>query len=583
VSKKNRKKINLAGIGVSPGVAMGTAEVYNNELEDVAVYPIEPEHIQDEIERYLGAVETVRGYLLESAAIVSEKIGTQEAGIFNAQILLLDSTLFKTTIPRAIKKELVNVEAILLRSLKEFQKAHRTGDSEESRKGHADVKDIHRQIIHLLVEKNPQCIILYDTVILAAREFLPSDLALFPPGQVLGLVSETGGMNAHAAIMARSSGIPAVMGVDKASHYIANGDFIIIDGTTGEVLINPDPALEMEYTRKIEQERTIREGIEALIDFPSETTDGVQVALLANISRPQDVGQAKRWGAAGIGLFRTEIPFLMGEHFIAEDEQFELYRQVIVEMEHLPVTIRTLDLGGDKVLTQEIFNQEPNPFLGLRSIRFSLRYQDIFITQLRAILRASQFGHVKILFPMVTSIDELALIVDIYRKVREDIEREGTRPHTEPTLGVMIEVPSSALMAESFLEEFDFASIGTNDLIQYTLAVDRGNKSVSHLYSPYNPAVLRLIEMTAQAGKKAKKEVSVCGEMAADPVSAVLLIGMGIHVLSMEPRHLLRIKETVISISQADAEAAAKKALTMKTAREVEQFITARFDLPKGD
>jgi phosphotransferase system enzyme I (PtsI) len=581
IKKGIHKQITLKGIGVSPGIAMGTAEIYHNELEDITVYAIEKEAVAGEIDRYLEALDRVRGHLTESAKIVTEKIGMTEAGIFDAQIALLSATLFKKTIPAAIKRDLVNVEAVLQKSLRDFMNAPPGPQGEEIKKSQQDIKDIHRQIIHLLVKKNPQCIILYDTVILTAREFLPSDMTLFPPGQVLGLIAEMGGMNSHTSIMARSSAIPAVMGVEKASSFITNGDFLIIDGSTGDVVVNPDSEQQEHYDEKIARDRTSQDRMETLIDLPSETTDREKVTLMANISRFEDVAQAKRNGAVGIGLFRTEIPFLMGEHFIAEDEQYHLYRKVITGMEGLPVTIRTLDLGGDKVLTQDIFNREANPFLGLRSIRFSLRYREIFITQLRAILKASVFGRVKILFPMVTAIDELETIIRIYRQVRQEVGREGIKPLVEPLLGVMIEVPSSALMAESFLDRVDFASIGTNDLIQYTLAVDRGNRLVSELYSPYNPAVLKLIDMTAKAGKSTGKEVSVCGEMAADPVSAILLLGMGINILSMEPRHLLRIKEVIVSISGDAAARAARRALKMMTAREVEEFILNTFTLPR--
>jgi phosphotransferase system enzyme I (PtsI) len=581
--EKVHKQITLKGIGVSPGIAMGTAEIYHNELEDITVYPIPKEEVHREIERYFVALDSVGSHLKESAQIVTEKLGTTEAGIFDAQIALLAGTLFRKTIPASIKRDLVNVESILQKSLKDFLNAPPGPHGEEIKKRQQDIKDIHRQIIHLLVKKNPHCIILYDTVILTAREFLPSDMTLFPPGQVLGLIAEMGGMNSHAAIMARSSGIPAVMGVQQASSLITNRDFLVIDGSTGDVLVNPDPEDQEAYIERIARAREIQDRMEALIDLPSETTDHESITLMANISRFEDVGQAKRYGAAGIGLFRTEIPFLMGEHFIAEEEQYGLYRKVITEMEGRPVTIRTLDLGGDKVLTQDIFNREANPFLGLRSIRFSLRYQEIFVTQLRAILRASAFGRVKILFPMVTALDELATIATIYRRVREEVAGQGIKPLVEPLLGVMIEVPSAALMAESFLDRVDFASIGTNDLIQYTLAVDRGNRLVSELYSPYNPAVLKLIDMTAKAGKSTGKEVSVCGEMASDPVSAILLLGMGISILSMEPRHLLKIKEIIVTIRRGDAARAAHQTLSMETAREVEDYIVRKFKLPKGD
>jgi len=581
VKERIHKQITLKGIGVSPGVAMGTAEIYHNELEDITVYPIEKSAVADEIERYFDAVDKVRAHLTESAGIVTEKIGTAEAGIFDVQIALLAGTLFKKTIPAAVRRDLVNVEAVLQKSLRDFSAPPLGPQAEEMKKRQQDIKDLHRQIIHLLVKKNPQCIILYDTVILTAREFLPSDMTLFPTGQVLGLIAEMGGTHSHAAIMARSSGIPAVMGVGNASSFIANGDFLIIDGSTGDVVVNPDSEQQELYNERVARARAIQDRMEALIDLPARTTDQQPVTLMANINRFEDVGQAKQYGAVGIGLFRTEIPFLMGEHFIAENEQYRLYRKVITGMGDLPVTIRTLDLGGDKVLTQDIFNKEANPFLGLRSIRFSLRYREIFGTQLRAILRAAAVGRVKILFPMVTAIDELATIAEIYATVREQVGREGIKPLVEPLLGVMIEVPSSAVMAESFLERVDFASIGTNDLIQYTLAVDRGNRLVSDLYSPYNPAVLKLIEMTARAGKSTGKEVSVCGEMASDPVSAILLLGMGITVLSMEPRHLLQVKEVITSISKKDAARASRKALTMMTAREVKEYITNRFGLSR--
>jgi phosphotransferase system enzyme I (PtsI) len=583
VTGDSKKSITLNGTGVSPGIATGKAEVYHNELEDMAAYPIDPGAVEDEVARYTAALDAVRSHLAESAVLVSEKIGPSEAGIFDAQIEILSGTLFTKTIPRAVRQKLTNVEAVLLKSLRDLQRTLRSEGTKGIGEKLTDIGDLHRQIVHLLIKKNPQCIILYDTVILTAREFLLSDMTLFPLDRVIGLVSETGGTNSHTAIMARSLAIPAVMGVPGAGHVIKNGDFLIVDGSSGEVLINPDPDVRAAYEKKIEEERVAQRRMEALIDLPTRTVDGTPVALFANISGPQDLSQAKRYGAAGVGLFRTELPFLMGEHFIAEDEQFSLYRQVITEMEGRPVTIRTLDLGGDKILPQDVFAREANPFLGLRSIRFSLRYRDIFVTQLRAILRASAFGSVRLLFPMVSSQDELTQIVDIYRRVRRDLEAEGVRPAVEPSLGIMIEVPSAALMAESFLAEFDFASIGTNDLIQYTLAVDRGNRWVSDLYSPYDPAVLRLIAMTADAGKKLKKEVNVCGEMASDPASVVLLIGMGMTVLSMESRHLLKIKQTVNSIDRAEAEKAARRALSMKSAREVKEFITGAFDLPKGD
>lgn len=581
VSGKRIEEIELNGLGVSPGVAMGRVELYLNEVEEIAVNHIAREDREDEVKRYFDALSSVDKHLTGDARLVSKMIGRTEAAIYFAQLEMLKGSLFQKTIPDKIMEDGINAESVVLEKLKAFDKedAQSTDSDHEIHEKHKmDIRDLKRHIIGHLTKKNPQCLLLFDEVILVAPELLPSDMTLFSHRRVLGLVTETGGKNCHAAILARSQGIPAVMGIKNITRLSKMGDSIILDGSSGSVYVNPKKNTHQTYIKKKEVETSAHRKMEERIDLPSVTADGVSISLLANIGRYEDVSLALKYGAKGIGLFRTELPFLMGEHFVTEDEQYELYREVISKMDGLPVTIRTLDLGGDKFFAHDLIDREDNPFLGLRSIRFSMKYADIFATQLKAILRASRHGRVKIMFPMLTSIVEAKEIFKIYERIKKSVEHSGVRPKYEPTLGVMIEVPSAALMAKEFLNYFDFASIGTNDLIQYTLAVDRGNRAVSGLYTPYEPAVLKLIAMTAEAGKAAGKEVNVCGEMASNPLLAYLLIGLGIRVLSMEPRSILKAKSAILSTDVAKAERAAKRVLEMATPSEVEDFLKRELD-----
>jgi phosphoenolpyruvate-protein phosphotransferase (PTS system enzyme I) len=583
VSKNKIEEVKFSGLGVSSGVAIGKAELYLNEVDEIFVINIAPVDRAAEVERYFGALSNVKEHLEGDARLVSKMIGQSEAAIYLAQLEMLKGSLFQGEIPDAIMAEGVNAESVLLEKLKALKKRVMSGgeatdsNSEMTEKYMMDVRDLKRHIIGRLTKKNPQCLLLFDEVILVAPELLPSDMTLFSHKRVLGLVTETGGKNCHAAILARSQGIPAVMGIKNITSLVKMGDNLILDGSSGQVHVNPKRKTRQKYIEKRDVETSAQMKMEELIDLPSVTKDGVSISLFANVGRIEDATLAKKYNVGGIGLFRTELPFLMGEHFISEDEQYELYKDVITVMGDMPVTIRTLDLGGDKFFTHDMIDKEDNPFLGLRSIRFSMRYRDIFITQLKAILRASQHGRVKIMFPMVTSIVEIGEILEIYKKVKVEIEDGGIKPKYEPELGVMIEVPSAALMAKEFLTHFDFASIGTNDLIQYTLAVDRGNRAVSGLYSPYEPAVLKLIAITAEAGRVTGKEVNVCGEMASNPLLASLLVGFGIRVLSMEPRSILKTKSSIISMDVVRAEQAAKKVLEMATPLEVEEYLRGIF------
>jgi len=586
VSQKRLKEVEFQGLGVSPGVAVGRAELYLNEVEETAVIEIPPEERKEEVKRYFDALSNVKEHLTGDARLVSKMIGRSEAEIYLAQLEMLKGTLFQKIIPEEIVGEGINAESVVLEKLKSFERSAEglSGSSSEMTEKHKmDIRDLKRHIIGRLTKKNPQCLLLFDEVILVAPELLPSDMTLFSHRRVLGLVTDTGGRNSHAAILARSQGIPAVMGIKKFTRRVGMGDDLVLDGSSGLVYINPRRKTLKRYIEKREEEILARGEMETLIDLPSVTADGVSISLMANIGRREDASLAVKYGARGIGLFRTELPFLMGEHFVSEDEQYELYREVISMMGDLPVTIRTLDLGGDKFFTHDLIDREDNPFLGLRSIRFSMKYADIFVTQLRAILRASAHGRVKIMFPMVTSIVEAGEILKIYGDVKRELKNKGIKPKQEPMVGIMIEVPSAALMAGEFLKHFDFASIGTNDLIQYTLAVDRGNRAVSGLYSPYEPAVLKLIAMTAEAGRAAGKEVNVCGEMASNPVLASLLVGLGIRVLSMEPRSILKAKSALLSMDVRRAEAAARRTLEMATPQEVEDFLRRELDISDID
>ena len=567
----------IFGLAASPGVGIGTVRLLERNPAPVGVFSVDDPDI--ERERYLTALHRVGAHLGAAAAEAEARFGCDEARIYHAQSELLSATLFQTSIPDTIFEKGINAEAVIRGEMRLLEEKNRTRPDGSPLPGISDITDILRQISLVLIQENPRCLITEKETVFLAGELLPSDMILIDANAVVGLITERGGLYSHAAIMARSLGIPTVMGVPGAMTTFHPGDRVIVDGSNGRVLIHPSSDAVDTYIKRIDRDRSIRDEEKAFASLPATSRDGVSVTLLANARRPDDTRSVLESGAGGIGLFRTELPFLMGVHFISEDEQYELYRRVVEGMNGLPVIFRTLDIGGDKTTPETPRELEANPFLGLRSVRYSLKHPDLLTTQLRALVRAAVFGPVDVMFPMVTTIDEMDRLSALFRRVTDDLADEGVVPERPPRMGVMIEVPSAAVLAERLFSRAAFASIGTNDLIQYLLAVDRTNRDVNHLYSPFDPAVLTTIRDVAEAARRCGTDLSICGEAAADPICAVVFASFGISILSMEPASIAGVKRAVRSVHIGDIGPIVDTALTLNTAQQVREYLQRELDI----
>jgi phosphotransferase system enzyme I (PtsI) len=428
-------------------------------------------------------------------------------------------------------------------------------------------------VIKKLMPQQPPAWALDGKAIIVSSELTPSDTVRLDREKVLGFATESGGKESHAAILARSFGIPAVLGLEGLLSKVTRGDTLIVDGNTGIVIINPPEEVIENYQDLRRKYESYQADLHGLISLSSETRDGREIRLWANIGSPGDLEYALRFGAHGIGLFRTEMPFLVLRRFLSEEEQSFLYQKVITEASGKEVTIRTLDFGGDKYFEDGEGQKEKNPFLGYRSIRIFLRKEDLFKQQLRAILRASTFGPVKLLFPMISTIEEVRQIRGLFELTKRELHQQGIPFDESIPFGVMIEVPSAAILADQLAREVDFFSIGTNDLIQYTLAVDRDNDLVNHLYEPLNPAVLRLIQNVIRVAKDAGKPVTLCGEMAGTPGYIPLLVGMGLTDLSMNPSALLEVKKTIRDMAFENWQSVARTACDLASPEEINRLI----------
>jgi len=573
-TSRNQKvltQMEIVGLAASPGIGIGTVQLFERKPAPVSVFSVD--NADSEKERYLTALLRVGMQLGASAAEAESRFGPDEARIYRAQMELLSATLFQKNIPTFILQRGINAEAVIREQILLLEDKNHVHPNGSPPPGVSDIIDILQQISLVLIHDNPRCLILKENTVLLACELLPSDMILIDQNAVVGLITERGGPYSHAAIMARSQGIPAVMGVPDAMTTIHSGDQVIVDGSKGRVLIHPNSNSIDTYEKQIIRNRAIREEDKKSVTLPTISTDGVTVSLYANARKPDDVKNVLESGAEGIGLFRTELPFLLGSHFVSEDEQYELYRRVVMGMNGLPVTFRTLDIGGDKRKPGTSGDIEANPFLGLRSVRFSLKHPDLLIQQLRALIRASAYGPVDVMFPMVTTLGEMDLLSALFHRVIDDLKTGGIVLEKTPRMGVMIEVPSAAILSERLFSRVAFASIGTNDLIQYLLAVDRTNQEVNHLYSPFDPAVLTLIRDVAQAARRTGTELSICGEAAADPICAVVFASFGIPILSMEPTSIIEVKRAIRSSHIGEIGSVVDTALALDTAREVRAYL----------
>jgi phosphotransferase system enzyme I (PtsI) len=562
------EEIRFQGQGVSPGLSRGLIHVVRDDLDDVVRYHIEPSQIGNEIARFEAALVQTRVQILEMQQKIAEAIGAKDAAIFDAHLLVVEDRTLIDEVLRRLEKERCNVEWVFQEVASNYAETLSKIDDPYLRERALDIQDVTRRIVRNLQGKAPKPLLaMAEPHILVAHNLTPSDTASMNRELVLGIATDLGSRTSHTAIIARSLNIPAVVGLHDATEKLESGQHVLVDGYTGVLIVDPTPDT-LAYYGEIELRKgLVTKELKRLRETPSTTSDGRHIVLSANIELPTDVDSVAQNGAEGIGLYRTEFLFVNRDTLPSEEEQYETYRQVAERVHPNPLIIRTFDLGGDKLAIGTVeLGDELNPFLGWRAIRFCLENMDIFKTQLRAIWRASVVGNVKIMFPMISGLEELrhakAVLADCKREV-------GEAKVGKMELGAMIEIPSAAISADALAREVDFFSIGTNDLIQYTIAVDRVNERIAHLYEPTHPAVLRLLKIIADAAHAHDIWVGVCGEMARDVALIPLLIGLGMDELSVGSTSVPRVKMAVRSLAVPECEQLVAEVLNLQTSSEI--------------
>ncbi len=573
MEKDNITKGLLKGIPVSEGIAIGRAWILESLWDEVSGYSLEEGFVKKENKRYKRAIKAVEQQLVECRDRVKKEIGSEEAKIFESHLSILNDLFFQKEIPQSIQNEKKNAEWLLKEGVERWDQSFQKMESDFFRHRIDDIKDVAVRILRNLLQSEELKFSLDDSTILAAHTLSPSDTARIDRNKIVGFATELGGQTSHASILARSMGLPAVVGVERLMRQVHNGDFIVVDGNAGIVYIDPPQGIVKGYKKRQKQFNAYWSRLSKEVRLPAVTKDGVDISLQANVSMTADVSLAVQYRADGIGLFRTELPFLIAGRLLSEEEQFQIYRTVAETMKDKMVTIRTLDLGGDKFLPFQDVVGERNPFLGWRSIRISLQERDIFKIQLRAIMRASAHSQIRILFPMISSLEEIQEIREVMDEVKAELEKDHIPFDPSIQSGVMVEVPSAALIMERLVKYIDFVSIGTNDLIQYTLAVDRNNEKVAKFYKPLNPAILMLIQKTVQTADQAGVSVSICGEIAGNPLYTSLLLGFGLRQLSMSPLTLTEVKERVRAITIQECEKVVEKVLQMDFIEDIEKVL----------
>ncbi|KYD14408.1 phosphoenolpyruvate--protein phosphotransferase [Caldibacillus debilis] len=562
----------IKGIAASSGISIGKAF---RLVEPVLSFEEKTVDNPDaEIERFRQAVEKAKNELNLLKSQTEKRLGKEQGAIFEAHLLVLSDPEFVGAVEEKIKSERKNAEAVLDETAKGFIHILEKLDNEYMRERTADIRDVTKRLMAYLLDVSvPNPGLIAEEVIIVAKDLTPSDTAQLDRKFVKGFTTDIGGRTSHSAIMARSLEIPAVVGTKTATETIQDGDLLILDGLSGEVYVNPTEELLAAYKEKQKQyEKQLAEW-RKLVDEPTVSSDGHRVELAANIGSPKDVKAALANGAEGVGLFRTEFLYMDKTELPSEEEQFEAYKAVLEGMKDKPVIIRTLDIGGDKELPYLSLPKELNPFLGFRAIRLCLDRTDIFRTQLRALLRASTYGKLRIMFPMVATLDEFRKAKAIFLEEKEKLQAEGVPVSDSIQLGIMVEIPSTAVLADLFAKEVDFFSIGTNDLIQYTMAADRMNERVSYLYQPYHPSILRLVKRVIDAAHNEGKWAGMCGEMAGDEKAIPLLVGLGLDEFSMSATSILKARALIKKLSKADMEQLAEKALNAATTDEVLELV----------
>ncbi len=560
----------LVGIAAAPGIAISRSHLVNRDRMAVIERRISPEEVEPEITAFKDAVEKSKAQLIEVKDQADSKELAEHLYIIDTHLLILEDDLLIGETIRLIRNDLINAEGALNRVLRKLRRVFDKISDEYLRERQSDVDSIGDRLIrNLLGETRESLADVDEQVVVVAHDLSPADTVQIDKSKVVGFVTDIGGRTSHTAILARSLGIPAVVGLETVTSLVPNGIPMIIDGLSGTVILKPSQESFREYLQKKQQYDYQEAELQQFRDLPAETKDGVTLTLRSNIDFVDEIATSKEMGAQGIGLFRTEFLFMTGEGPPSEDEQFEVYRAAIEQMAPYPVTIRTLDVGGDKFVPEFNLSDEVNPAMGLRAVRFSLKEVNLFRAQLRAILRASVYGPVRIMFPMISGVAEVRLCKQFLQKEIEGLNAEGVACGDNVEAGIMIETPAAVLIADLLAKEVDFFSVGTNDLIQYCLAIDRGNEHVAYLYEPMHPAVLQALMRTCQAAKKAGISVGMCGEMAGEDLYSLVLVALGFDELSMNAANISRVKRILRQVEHAEVEEILNKLLLLSTAEEV--------------
>lgn len=561
------------GIVGSGGIVIGKAYLYKKETITIDETTVNEGSLKAELEKVEEALRLSGEQINRIMEQASREFSQDEASIFNAHLMILEDPELVSNIKEKILNEKIHSSNAVNQVIEKYMGIFSCMEDEYLRERAADIKDVGTRLIRNILGIADQDIGKLDSdVIIVAHDLTPSDTALMDKKHVKGFVTNIGGRTSHTAIMARSLEIPAVLGLCDITEKVRDGEMIVVDGNAGIVIVSPDEDTRSNYCAKIEKYKCDNNELKKTAKLPSITLDGKHIELAANIGGPSEVDSALEYGGDGVGLYRTEFLYMDRDNFPSEEEQFEAYRIVAEKMNGKPVIIRTLDIGGDKKLTYLPLQEEMNPFLGFRAIRLCFEMRDMFKTQLKAILRASIYNNVLIMYPMISGVDEVIEANRILEEAKRELRTDGIVFDEKIKCGVMIEIPSAAITADIIIREVDFFSIGTNDLCQYTLAVDRMNEKISSLYQPFHPGVLRLIKNVIEEAHKAGKFAGMCGEMAGDPAATLLLIGLGLDELSMSPSSLLMVKKIIRSISLQDAKKIAEHAMTLTSAAQIQAY-----------
>lgn len=562
------------GAACSPGLAIAKAYLLEEPEIVIDFSNISQSESERELERLKKAFDKSREQLEAVYQKTLLSVGEKDAEIIQAHQMILDDPVFYEEIQNAVKNELIRAEHAISKKVDEQVSLFEQIEDPYIRERAADVKDVGNRLLkNVLGIEIRDISSMKENVIVVGHDITPSLMATLDRTHVKGVLAEVGGTTAHTAILARNMEIPAVLGADGAMSLVKEGQLLAIDGSKGEVTVDPGDGEIREIESRIEKAGRIKEELRTIRDEESKTLDGYRIELAANIGVPADAEKALEYGAEGVGLFRTEFLYMDRSSQPDEEEQFEAYRKVLKDMNGKPVIIRTLDVGGDKEIPYFKLDKEDNPFLGYRAIRICLEDKELFKTQLRAILRASVYGKTLIMFPMISGIEEVKRAKAVLEETKTELRANGQDFDEQIKVGIMVEIPSAAVAADLFTDEIDFFSIGTNDLTQYTLAVDRGNRKVNAIYNSFHPALLRLYKNVIDASKKDGKFTGMCGELAGNPLASLLLLGMGIDELSMSPGSILKVKKVITSVDMESAQKVASHAMGLTDAAAVEEYL----------